>query len=191
MDNYEMEPSDMMMASEKINSVLLNNHINFLVGEINEHSASEIIKWIIYENTINEPDKILTLYINSDGGSLSDALALIDIMRTSNYPIKTVGIGSIISAAFLIFSCGTKGMRVIAKNSSIMCHQYSGNIGGKQHDMQAIIKEIDLTNTRIVNILKDVSNLSVKMVNIKLLPPSDVWMTPEELVECGIADIIS
>lgn len=187
----EIDTTEMMIASERINSGLFNNHINFLTGEIGEYNVEDIIKWIIYENTITEEDKVLTLYINSIGGSLADAFALIDVMRQSNYPIKTIGVGNVISAAFLIFSCGTKGQRIISKNASIMCHQYSGGVFGKHHDMEAHIKEMELTNNRMVNILTEVTGLDSKNVKTKLLPPSDVWMTPDELVKYGVADIIA
>ena len=190
-NNQDIDASEMMIAAERINTSLLNNHIYFLNGDITDYSVEDAIKWIIYENTITEQNKILTLYINSVGGSLSDAFALIDIMRQSNYPIRTIGIGSIISAGFLIFSCGTKGQRIIAKNTSIMCHQYSGAMLGKNHDMEAYIKEMELTNTRLVNVLTEVTGLDSKVVKSKLLPPSDVWMTPEELIKYGVADIIS
>lgn len=187
----DMDASDMMIANERINTGLLNNHVFFLTGAIDDYSVEEVIKWIIYENTITEQHKVLSLYINSDGGHLTSSLALIDIMRQSKYPIRTIGIGSIASAAFLIFSCGTKGYRIISKNTSIMCHQYSCGMMGKQHDMEAHVKEMQLSNDRILNILKDVSNLDLKNVKLKLLPPTDVWLTPEELLNYGIADIIS
>lgn len=187
----DIDASEMMIATERINTSLLNNHIFFLNGVIDEYTVESAIKWIIYENTITEQDKVLTLYVNSIGGSLPDAFALIDIMRQSNYPIRTIGIGNIISAGFLIFSCGAKGQRIIAKNTSIMCHQYSGGMWGKHHDMEAHIKEMELTNNRMINILTEVTGLDPKTVKAKLLPPSDVWMTPDELVKYGVADIIS
>jgi ATP-dependent Clp protease protease subunit len=104
-DMYDMIPSN-----EKINSKLLSKHIYFLNGDIDSYSVEEAIKWILYENTEGESDKVLSMYINSLGGSLTDALALVDIMRQSRFPIKTIGIGSIVSAGFMIFACGTKGM---------------------------------------------------------------------------------
>ncbi|MCK9369146.1 ATP-dependent Clp protease proteolytic subunit [Candidatus Dojkabacteria bacterium] len=187
----DIDASEMMVATERINTGLLNNHIFFLTGMIDEYNVEDTVKWIIYENTIKETEKVLTLYINTDGGVLTEAFALIDIMRQSNYPIRTVGIGCIASAGFLVFACGTKGQRVIAKNTSIMCHQYSGGMAGKQHDIEAFAREMKLTNERIINILSDVTKLDAKNVVSKLLPPSDVWLTPEELVKYGVADIIS
>lgn len=190
MRRHEIDATEMMIGSEKINTGLLNNHIFFLNGVINEYTVEDVIKWIIYENTIIEDGKELTLYINTIGGSLTDTFALIDIMRQSKYPIKTVGIGNIMSAGFLIFACGQKGKRIIAKNTSIMCHQYGGGMFGKQHEMESFVKEMELTNARMMNLLVDVTGLDAKNVKLKLLPPSDVWMTPEELVKFGVADII-
>lgn len=184
-DMYDMIPSN-----EKINSKLLSKHIYFLNGDIDSYSVEEAIKWILYENTEGESDKVLSMYINSLGGSLTDALALVDIMRQSRFPIKTIGIGSIVSAGFMIFACGTKGMRIISKNTSIMIHQYSDGIMGKHHDLEAHIKEMQLTNDRITNILKEVSNLNLRDVKSKLIPPSDVWLTPQELVNYGVADVV-
>ena len=176
-------------ALEKIGLGLLNSHVHFLTGEIEEENIENAIKWIVYENLIcgNSP-KTLTRYINSSGGNLNDSLGLIDIMRTSQCPIRTIGIGSICSAAFMIFSSGTKGERYIANNTSIMCHQYTDGMEGKHHDIKSRFKEVELTNTRMIEILKENTGLETRAIKSKLLCPTDVWLTAEELIELGIAD---
>jgi ATP-dependent Clp protease protease subunit len=176
-------------ALEKIGLGLLNSHVHFLTGEIEEENIENAIKWIVYENLIcgNSP-KTLTMYINSSGGNLNDSLGLIDIMRTSQCPIRTIGIGSICSAAFMIFSSGTKGERYIANNTSIMCHQYTDGMEGKHHDIKSRFKEVELTNTRMIEILKENTGLETRTIKSKLLCPTDVWLTAEELIELGIAD---
>jgi ATP-dependent Clp protease protease subunit len=176
-------------ALEKIGLGLLNSHVHFLTGEVEEENIENAIKWIVYENLIcgNSP-KTLTMYINSSGGNLNDSLGLIDIMRTSQCPIRTIGIGSICSAAFMIFSSGTKGERYIAKNTSIMCHQYTDGMEGKHHDIKSRFKEVELTNTRMIEILKENTGLETRTIKSKLLCPTDVWLTAEELIELGIAD---
>lgn len=169
--------------------VLLKNHTFFLTGDIEEENINAAIKWIIYENSIpgNEP---LKLYINSQGGDLYQALGLIDIMRLSNKPIHTFGVGAVMSAAFLIFASGTKHYRFITRNCGIMCHQYSDTYEGKHHDLKSFTKEAELTNNRMSKILQEATGMSAREVKTKLLSPSDVWMSAEELVKLGVADLI-
>lgn len=186
----KMEKSDNVVnIDESIDSGFLKNHIHFLSGFINEENINKAIRWIIFENTKTD-DFNLTLYINSDGGNLPDAFALIDVMRMSKKPVRTIGIGSICSSAFLIFASGVKGHRMIGRNSTIMCHQFSDSAEGKYHDLQTRIKENKRMNERMVNLLTEVSDLDSKTVKSKLLTPSDVWLSPEELMVLGIADSI-
>ena len=176
-------------ALEKIGLGLLNSHVHFLTGEIEEENIENAIKWIVYENLIcgNSP-KTLTMYINSNGGDLNSAFALIDVMKQSKCPIRVIGLGSVCSAAFMIFSSGTKGERYIANNTSIMCHQYTDGMEGKHHDIKSRFKEVELTNTRMIEILKENTGLETRTIKSKLLCPTDVWLTAEELIELGIAD---
>lgn len=179
-----------LVVQEKIQLKFLDNHIHFLSGEINEDTALETIQWIIYENLDVSKPKILQLYINSSGGSLYDAFALIDVMARSHHPIRTIGLGSIMSSAFLIFASGKKGERYIAPNTGIVCHQFSNEQEGKYHDIKAQIKENESCNQRMVNILLAATGLDTKIINTKLLGASDVWMTAEEMIELNIADHI-
>jgi ATP-dependent Clp protease protease subunit len=185
---YPME--DFLPAEDKIQLKFLENHTHFLVGDIDEENVKKAIQWIAYENMIEEDGKILTLYINSFGGSLYDAFALIDVMNASKYPVSTVAIGSIFSAAFLIFISGAKNHRIISKNAGIMCHQFSDYTEGKFHDLKSQAKANDICNQRMVDILREASGLSDRIIKSKLLGPTDVWLTPEELVKLKIADRI-
>ena len=179
---------DFITADEKVESAFLENHVHFINGEINEETMGKAIRWVIFENIKgSEP---LTLYINSDGGNLPDAFALIDVMRMSKAPIRTIGIGSICSSAFMIFAAGTKGHRFIGQNTTIMCHQFTDASVGKFHDLKTKVKENQRINDRMISMLTECSNLSEREVKTKLLPPSDVWLSAEELVELGIADSI-
>jgi ATP-dependent Clp protease protease subunit len=113
-----------------------------------------------------------------------------DVMRTSPISIATVGMGNLMSSAFMIFAAGTKGQRAIAKNTSIMIHQFNHEYGGKYHDMKAYAEEIDRINYRMVAELARTGKLTEQEVGSKLLKPSDVWLSAEQLVELGFADII-
>lgn len=184
------EQEEMMnIAEEVIDMGLLKSHVYVLTGEINEESIDKAIRWILYEN-LDPKEKTLVLYINSTGGSLLDAFALIDVMRKSRHKIRTVGIGSVMSAAFLIFAAGTKGHRQISKNASILCHQFSEEVNGKYHDIRAQMRESIHMNNRMVDFLKECTDLPTKTIRSKLLPPSDVWLTVDEVVNLGVADSI-
>lgn len=183
-----MKKADEFNASDRIDIKLLENSIHFLTGEISEENINECIKWIVFENLEKVKQKTLTLYVNSTGGDLYQAFALIDVMNSSNHPIRTIGVGSIMSAAFLIFASGTQGERYIAANTGIMCHQFSDSQEGKYHDIKAQAKENELCNARMVEILKDATGLPTAKVKAKLLPASDVYMTAQELLDYSVAD---
>lgn len=188
-NNFPMD--DLVSAQEKMELKFLRNHTHFLTGDIEEENIKRAMQWIAYENmTDDDDDKQLTLYINSYGGDLYQAFGLIDMMKMSRYPISTIGIGSIMSAAFMIFSAGTRGHRYIARNTGIMCHQFSDYAEGKFHDLKSQAKANDICNQRMVEILRDASGLTERLVKTKLLGPTDVWLTPEELVLLQIADRI-
>jgi ATP-dependent Clp protease protease subunit len=111
-------------------------------------------------------------------------------MQNSNFVVRTIGIGNIMSSAFLIFAAGDKGERYVAKNTSIMCHQFTESIDEKYHDIKAALKETENCNKRMVDILTEATGLASSKVKAKLLPPSDVYMTAEELLGYGVADHI-
>jgi ATP-dependent Clp protease protease subunit len=178
---------DEFNASDRIGIKLLENSVHFLTGEITEENVNECIKWLIYEN-LEAKEKILTLYVNSSGGDLYQAFALIDIMRNSKHVVRTVGIGSVMSAAFLIFTSGDQGERHIAANTGIMCHQFSGGTDAKFHDLKAEMKENEMLNKKMVDILKNATGLAPSRIKTKLLPASDVYLTAQEAIELGIAD---
>ena len=179
---------DEFNAGDRIGVKLLDNSVHFLTGEITEENVNECIKWIVYEN-LDAKEKILTLYVNSTGGNLYQAFALIDIMQSSKHTVRTIAIGSIMSAAFLIFTSGTKGERYIAANTGIMCHQFAGGGGDhKFHDLKAEMKENELLNQKMVNILKEATGLTPSRIKSKLLPASDVYMSAQEALDLGIAD---
>ena len=130
------------------------------------------------------------MYINSDGGSLTDTFALVEVMRKSQKPIRTIGLGSVCSSAFLILSSGMLGERYIAKSASIMCHQFSDGYSGKYHDVVSMMKEHNLMNDRMIDLLQECTGLDTRTIKKKLLPPTDVWFTAEEIIELGVADHI-
>jgi ATP-dependent Clp protease protease subunit len=178
-------------AEDIIGLRLLKNHTHVLTGEIDDENINKAIRWLIYENMdTSNTEKILTLYINSTGGSLTDAFGLIDIIKNSNSVVRTIAVGNVMSAAFLIFAAGDKGERYVSKNTSIMCHQFTDSIDSKYHDIKASLKETESCNKRMIDILVEATGLAPSRVKSKLLPASDVYLTPDELIELGVADHI-
>lgn len=184
-----VDPYAGLGAADVIDRGLLDSNSYVLSGMIDGETVESAIRWLIYEN--NKPGaRTLTLYINSSGGYLDDAFALIDMMRHTKHQIRVVGMGNVMSAAFLIFSSGTRGMRFMGKHANIMSHQFSDCVDGKHHDIKAYMKSAEYTNVRMVNLLKENTGLDSTTIKRKLLPPTDVWLTPQEAVDLGVADHI-
>lgn len=181
---------DEFNAEDRVGIKLLENSTHFLMGEIDDDNITDCIKWITYENIDRRDEKILTLYINSTGGDLYNAFALIDVMQNSHHPVRTIAIGSAMSAAFLIFAAGTRGERFAAKNCSFMCHQYSDSVSGKHHDLRATMRDGELCNEKMINVLQEATGLTRAKVRSKLLPASDVYLNADEVLELGVADHI-
>jgi ATP-dependent Clp protease protease subunit len=178
-------------AEDIINLGLLKEHTHMITGDINDEAVDKAIRWLLYENaTSDTPSKVLTLYINSTGGSLTDAFALIDIIKTSKFVVQTIGIGNVMSSAFLILASGDKGHRYVSKNTSGMCHQFTDSMDSKYHDIKAAMKESESLNERMIKVLLEATGLPRAKIKAKLLGPSDIYLSAEEMIEFGVADHI-
>jgi ATP-dependent Clp protease protease subunit len=174
-------------------SQALNDHgIMVLMDEINHETVKPVIEWILHENHVRKKKhKELLLMICSEGGNIAEAFALIDVMRSSKIPVKTVGLGSIASCGLLIFMAGAAGRRILTPNTSILSHQFSWESEGKSHELFATIKEFELTQKRMVTLYKDATGLEDDVIRKVLLPPQDVWLSEEEALGYHICDAIA
>tara|TARA_B110000503_G_scaffold130758_1_gene204505 strand:- start:6 stop:581 length:576 start_codon:yes stop_codon:yes gene_type:complete len=171
---------------------LADNGMYVLMGSIDSESVKPVVEWILHENFVSKKKrKELLLMICSDGGDVQDAFALIDVMRSSVIPIKTVGLGMIASSGLLIFLAGNNGRRVLTPNTSILSHQFSWYNEGKAHELFATMKEFELTQVRMVNHYKECTGLTEEEIRNNLLPPHDVWLTAEDAKRLNICDEIS
>ena len=170
--------------------LLLRGHHVFM-SDVTQESMKPLIDWIIAEN-FNQKDKKreLTLGICSPGGDLNACFALVDVMKGSKIPIRTIGMGMIASCGLLMFISGEKGKRILTPNTSILSHQYSWGTYGKEHELFAQVKEYDLTTERIVNHYKKCTGLSEKDIRKYLFPPHDVWLSAKEAKKLGLCDKI-
>jgi len=171
---------------------LLDHGMYVLMDDISSESVKPVIEWILHENHVRKKKyKELLLMICSDGGSLEDAYALIDVMRSSKIPIKTVGLGSIASCGLLIFLAGTPGRRLLTPNTSILSHQFSWGSSGKVHELFATVKEFQLTEKRMIEHYRSNTGLDDDTIKKVLLPPQDVYLSAEEALEYHICDAVA
>lgn len=179
---------------DPIEDELIHNHSHLLHGEINYENVGRATQWIIAENLkpVEKKDKkrVLTLYINSMGGDLYNAFALVDMMHASKYPIRTIGIGNVMSAAALILACGTRGHRYLARHTGILMHQFYSDLEGKEHELQAGMRELEFCRKRVHSLLTNYCRISERVIKTRLLKPSDAWLTAEEAVQLKLADKI-
>ena len=166
--------------------------IMYFSDGFDSNTTKPVIQTIIEKNLMpnSQRPNELTLVINSPGGQVHSAFALIDTMKGSAIPVKTVGLGMIASCGLLTFMSGTKGRRVITPNTSILSHQYSWGSGGKEHELFARVREFELSTARMLEHYKKCTGLSEKKVRDILLPPEDRWLSAKEAVKYGIADKI-
>lgn len=172
--------------------LLWNSGVLTLFGEVDNVMAQGATEFILAQNfrsSKTRPSHI-TLIINSEGGSLSDAFAIIDIVSGSSLPVHTLGLGQISSAGLMIFMAGHRGQRTLTANTSIMSHQWSGDVSGKMHELVSLQQDFAQTSQRMIRHYQTCSGLDEDTVRQKLLPPHDVYLTAQQAVELGIADRI-
>ena len=172
-------------------SDLFQRGFHVFMGEVTQETMLPIINWIISANfTKEKKHKELTLGICSPGGDLNACFALVDVMKGSKIPIRTIGMGMIASCGLVLFISGTKGKRVLTPNTSILSHQYSWGTYGKEHELFAQVKEYDLTTERMINHYKKCTGLTESDIRQYLLPPHDVWLSAKEAKKLGLCDEI-
>ena len=191
MDNEEEHKRQQQQGHpDPATALFLRGHHVFM-AEVTQETMKPLIDWIISENyNKDKKKKELTLGICSPGGDLNACFALVDIMKGSKIPIRTIGMGMIASCGLLMFISGEKGRRVLTPNTSILSHQYSWGTYGKEHELFAVVKEYDLTTERMVNHYKKCTGLSEKDIRKYLLPAHDVWLSAKEAKKLGLCDEI-
>jgi ATP-dependent Clp protease protease subunit len=182
LDNFPKEP----------NQQLQDAGMCVFMGDVDHDTVKPIIEWILVENhVVKKKKKELLLMICSPGGDMEAAFALIDVMRSSSIPIKTVGLGQVASCGLMIFLSGTAGRRILTPNTSILSHQYSWGSEGKHHELFAMTKEFGLAQHRMIELYKETTGLDETAIRERLLPSSDVWLSAQEALALGCCDYIS
>ena len=170
-----------------IYSRLLKERIIFLGTPINDEVANNVMAQLIFLEYEN-PEKDITLYINSPGGYVSAGLAIYDTMQHVRPNIATICIGSCASMAAVLLAAGTKGKRYALPHSRIMLHQPSGAATGQSTDIQITAKEIVRTKETLTEIVAKHTGKSIDEVREKT--DRDFYMGPEEAKAFGVIDEI-
>jgi ATP-dependent Clp protease protease subunit len=168
-----------------IYSRLLKERIIFLGTPINDEVANNVMAQLIFLEYEN-PEKDITLYINSPGGYVSAGLAIYDTMQHVRPNIATICIGSCASMAAVLLAAGTKGKRYALPHSRIMLHQPSGAATGQSSDIQITAKEIVRTKDTLTEIVAKHTGRSIDEVRTKT--DRDFYMGPEEAMDFGVID---
>src|SRR5256712_822820 len=168
-----------------IYSRLLNERIIFLGTPVDDQIANLIVAQLLHLES-EDPDKDISVYINSPGGSVYAGLAIYDTMQFIKPDIQTICIGIAMSMGALILAGGTKGKRMALPNSKILIHQVSGGFQGQGTDIEIQARETIALKRRLEEIIanhtgKDVDEISKDMER-------DYYMTSEEAREYGIVD---
>ena len=165
--------------SYDIYSRLLKDRIVLLGTEVNDTVASLICAQLLFLES-QDPEKEISLYINSPGGSVTAGLAIYDTMRYITAPVTTVCMGAFLLAA------GEPGMRFALPNSQIMIHQPSGGFHGQATDIDIHAREVLRLKERLNTILSENTGMSYE--DVVKATERDNFLTPEEAKACGIID---
>ncbi|MBQ7301819.1 MAG: ATP-dependent Clp endopeptidase proteolytic subunit ClpP [Clostridia bacterium] len=171
--------------SYDIYSRLLNDRIIFLADEVNDQTASLVVAQLLFLEA-QDPDKDISLYINSPGGSVSAGMAIYDTMNFIKCDVSTICIGMAASMGAFLLSSGTKGKRIALPNSEIMIHQPLGGMQGQASDIKIHADHILRTKKRLNEILA--ANTGKPLEIIERDTDRDNFLTAEQAKEYGLID---
>ena len=171
--------------SYDIYSRLLEDRIVFLNGEVNAQSANLVVAQLIYLEA-KDPNKDISLYINSPGGSVTDGFAIYDTMQYIKCDVSTICVGMAASMGAFLLSAGTKGKRYALSNSEIMIHQPLGGTQGQATDIQIQAEHILRLKKRLTKILADNCGKAESQVAVDC--ERDHYMTADEAKAYGLVD---
>ena len=184
---YVVEQTNRGERSYDIYSRLLNDRIIVLSDEVNDATASVIVAQLLYLEG-QDPEKDISFYINSPGGSVSAGLAIYDTMQYIKCDVSTICMGMAASMGAFLLSSGTKGKRYILPNAEVMIHQPSGGAQGQATEILIAADHIQRTKQRLNKILSENTGKPIEQVAIDT--ERDNWLTAEDALEYGIVDKI-
>jgi len=197
--NQSQEEDPEGLSSDALSSLIEDNPISDLENRgviliqkaIDRDAIGSVIAHILSKDLDPLFQGSLTIFINTEGGNLTDTWALIDVMESADLPITTVGIGSVCSAGTLILGAGDPGCRFVMPRTQLMSHLLSGGIVGNLEEMQADMNASKVEHNKMIEFWKTHSRYETKRAIEKyLLTKIDTYMTAVEAVNHGIVDKI-
>jgi ATP-dependent Clp protease protease subunit len=170
-----------------IYSRLLRDRVVFLVGPVNDQTANLVVAQMLFLESEN-PDKDISLYINSPGGSVYSGMAIYDTMQFVKPDVSTICVGMAASMGAFLLAAGAKGKRFALPNSRIMIHQPSSGAQGQASDIEIAAREILDVRTRLNRILADRTGQPIE--RIERDTDRDNFMSAEDAVSYGLVDKI-
>ena len=180
-----IEQSGRGERSYDIYSRLLKERVIFLVGPVNDQTANLVVAQLLFLESEN-PDKDISLYINSPGGSVSAGLAIFDTMNFIKPDVSTLCIGMAASVGAFLLAAGEKGKRFALPNSKVMIHQPLGGTQGQATEIEIAAREILKTREQLNKITAERTGQPLEKINLDT--ERDFYLTAEETKEYGIVD---
>lgn len=168
-----------------IYSRLLRERVIFLVGPVNDHTANLVVAQLLFLESEN-PDKDISLYINSPGGSVSAGMAIFDTMNFIKPQVSTLCTGMAASMGAFLLAAGAKGKRFSLPNSKVMIHQPLGGTQGQATEIEIAAREILKTRERLNQMLAE--NTGQPLSRIEVDTERDYYLTAEEAKAYGLVD---
>ena len=168
-----------------IYSRLLRERVIFLVGPVNDQTANLVVAQLLFLESEN-PDKDISLYINSPGGSVSAGLSIFDTMQFIKPDVSTLCMGMAASMGSFLLMAGAKGKRISLPNAKIMFHQPSGGAQGQATDIEITAREILKTREQLNRIYADRTGQTYEKIAADM--ERDYYMSPEEAKNYGLID---
>ena len=168
-----------------IYSRLLNDRIIMLTDEVNDTTASLVIAQLLYLEG-QDPDKDISFYINSPGGSVTAGLAIFDTMQYIKCDVATITIGMAASMGAFLLSAGTKGKRMALPNAEIMIHQPSAGTQGQITDLAIHMRRLQTIKERMNRIMSENTGKSIEEITTAC--ERDNFMSAQEALEFGLID---
>jgi len=182
---YVIEQTPRGERSYDIYSRLLNDRIVFLGEPVTRDSANLVIAQLLHLES-QDPDKDISLYIDSPGGDVYAGLGILDTMNFIKPDVSTICVGMAASMGAVLLAAGAKGKRLALPNSMVMIHQPSSGVQGQQTDIQIIADETKWIRQRINELLSDYTGQPIEKINVDT--ERDNYLRAQEACDYGLVD---